>query len=72
MLDNLEKDLLEKVAGIKDKPQGAYNIRLNSKAVDRASSKNITITKKEDKDGIDIRIAPGTKKRSLLHSCNHG
>ena len=51
MLDNLEKDLLEKVAGIKDKPQGAYNIRLNSKAVDRASSKNITITKKEDKDG---------------------
>ena len=62
MLDNLEKDLLEKVAGIKDKPQGAYNIRLNSKAVDRASSKNITITKKEDKDGIDIRIAPGTKK----------
>ena len=36
MLDNLEKDLLEKVAGIKDKPQGAYNIRLNSKAVDRA------------------------------------
>ena len=24
MLDNLEKDLLEKVAGIKDKPQGAY------------------------------------------------
>ena len=28
MLDNLEKDLLEKVAGIKDKPQGAYNIRL--------------------------------------------
>ena len=44
MLDNLEKDLLEKVAGIKDKPQGAYNIRLNSKAVDRASSKNITIT----------------------------
>ena len=26
MLDNLEKDLLEKVAGIKDKPQGAYNI----------------------------------------------
>ena len=62
MLDNLEKNLLEKVAGIKDKPQGAYNIRLNSKAVDRASSKNITITKKEDKDGIDIRIAPGTKK----------
>ena len=54
MLDNIEKDLLEKVSGIKDKPKGAYNIRVNSKAVDRASSENITITKKEDKDGIDI------------------
>ena len=62
MLDNIEKDLLEKVSGIKDKPKGAYNIRVNSKAVDRASSENITITKKEDKDGIDIRIASGTKK----------
>ena len=62
MLDNIEKDLLEKVSGLKDKPKGAYNIRLNSKAIDRSSSSNIAITKKEDKDGIDIRIAPGTKK----------
>ena len=62
MLDNIEKDLLEKVSGLKDKPKGAYNIRLNSRAIDRSSSSNITITKKEDKDGIDIRIASGTKK----------
>lgn len=72
MLDTAEKDLLEKISGLKDKPQGAYNIRVNSKAVDRASSKNITISKKDDKDGIDIRIASGTKKRSLLYSCNYG
>ena len=72
MLDNTEKDLLEKISGLKDKPQGAYNIRVNSKAVDRASHKNITISKKDDKDGIDIRIASGTKKRSLLYPCNHG
>ena len=63
MLDNLEKDLLEKVAGIKDKPQGAYNIRLNSKAVDRASSKNITITKKEDKDGMISALLQEQKKK---------
>lgn len=71
MLDNLEKDLLEKVAGIKDKPQGAYNIRLNSKAVDRASSKNITITKKKIKMAL-ISALLQEQKRSLLHSCNHG
>lgn len=61
MLDNTEKELLEKVSGLKDIPNGAYNIRLNSKAIDRSSSENITISKKDDKDGIDIVIAPGTK-----------
>lgn len=63
MLDNLEKDLLEKVAGIKDKPQGAYNIRLNSKAVDRASSKNITITKKKIKMALISALLQEQKKK---------
>lgn len=71
MLDNIEKDLLEKVSGIKDKPKGAYNIRVNSKAVDRASSENITITKKKTRT-VSTSALPPAQKRSLLHSCHNG
>lgn len=71
MLDTAEKDLLEKISGLKDKPQGAYNIRVNSKAVDRASSKNITISKKMIKMVL-IFVLPLVQKRSLLYSCNYG
>lgn len=57
----IDSDLLKTIAGIKDIPKGAYNIRKNGEAMGRQSTKNIEITPKEDKPGIDIRIAPNTK-----------
>ena len=41
--------------------KGAYNIREDGGCAARQSTENIKIEAKEDKPGIDIRIAPGTK-----------
>ncbi|MBQ2748718.1 MAG: SufD family Fe-S cluster assembly protein [Clostridia bacterium] len=62
-----EKDLklLMEIAQLETIPQGAYNIRKNGEAAGRASSENIVIVQNEDKPGIDITIAPGTKNESV-------
>lgn len=57
----LDSNLLNTIAGIKDIPKGAFNIRKNGAAMGRQSTKNIEIIPKEDKPGIDIKIAPNTK-----------
>ncbi len=64
-LDKIQLNLLEQVADLHEVPAGAYNIRTNGKAAGRASTANIEIVSKEDKDGIDIVIKPGTKKESV-------
>ena len=64
-LSTIEKDLLDKVAGIHEIPEGAYNIRLNGEAFARASDEAIDIVPKADKPGIDILIRPGTKNKSV-------
>ncbi len=62
MLNEIQKRILEVVAGMKDgRAEGAVNIRVDGKREYRSDSPNIKITSKEDKDGIDIRVAPGTK-----------
>ncbi len=43
----------------------AYNIRQDSGCAGRASTRNIKITPKTDKSGIDIRVAPGTKNEKV-------
>lgn len=53
--------ILDIVSGIKGTPDGAYNIRVNGESVGRASTKAVTIMAKENGQGIDIRVAPGTK-----------
>ncbi len=65
MIDRLDSELLEQIAGFHDIPAGAYNIRKNSTAAGRRSTEHIEIISKEDKPGIDIRIAPGTKNESV-------
>ena len=65
MMDPIQKSLLEQVAGIHEVPQGAYSIRVNGNLYGKNDSEHITIVKKEDKPGIDIYIAPGTKKESV-------
>ncbi len=59
-MDLVQKNLLEQVAGLHEVPEGAYNIRANGKKAARNTTANIDIVTKEDKDGIDIIIKPGT------------
>ncbi len=56
------KNILNAVAGLSEKPKGAFNIRLNGKSESRASTENIEIKSKTDVSGIDIIIKPGTKQ----------
>ena len=61
MMDNqIDRELLEKIADMLGKPVGAFNIRKDSGCEARQSTENIQITNKEDKPGIDIRIKDGT------------
>ncbi len=64
-MDAIQKSLLEAVADLHEVPSGAYNIRANGRSLGRSSSANIEIVSKENADGIDIIIAPGTKKESV-------
>lgn len=64
-MNEIEKNLLREVAELDALPVGAYNIRSDGKSVARNSSANIDIVTKQDKQGIDIIIKPGTKKESV-------
>ena len=64
-MDAIQKNLLEQVAGLHEMPAGAYNIRANGQSVDRSTTAHIDIVTKNDRQGIDIVIKPGTKKESV-------
>ncbi len=64
-MNKIQKDLLEQIAGIHEVPQGAYNIRMNGASAGRNTTENIDIVTKDDKQGIDIIIKPGTKNESV-------
>ena len=64
-MDAIQKGLLEKVAGLHEIPEGAYNIRSNGGLGGRNTTANIDIVTKTDKPGIDIIIKPNTKKESV-------
>jgi Fe-S cluster assembly scaffold protein SufB len=53
------------VADLHDVPEGAYNIRSNSKSAGRASTENIEIIPREDGQGLTVKIKPGTKNESV-------
>ncbi len=65
MLNVLDKDMLEELAGLHELPQGAYNIRKNGEKAARHTTANIDIITKTDKPGIDIIIKPGTVGESV-------
>lgn len=65
MMDQIQKNLLEQVAGLHEIPSGAYNIRSNGTSAGRNTTANINIVTKTDKPGIDIVIKPNTKKESV-------
>lgn len=64
-MDMIKKTLLEEVTGLHEVPEGAYNIRANGALDSRRTTANIDIVTKQDKPGIDIIIAPGTKRESV-------
>lgn len=64
-MDTIQRNLLEQVAGLHEVPAGAYNIRANGQKAGRNNTANIEIVTKEDKEGIDIVIKPGTKNESV-------
>ncbi len=65
MIDEIQKRLLEEIADLHEVPQGAYNIRTNGQMSGRNTTENIDIVNKEDGNGIDIRIKPGTRRESV-------
>ncbi|MCI9181500.1 MAG: SufD family Fe-S cluster assembly protein [Lachnospiraceae bacterium] len=64
-MDEMQKTLLAQVADLHEVPEGAYNIRANGQMAGRNTTANIDIISKEDGEGIDIRIKPGTKHESV-------
>ena len=64
-MDKIDSQLLEAIADIHEIPEGAYNIRKNGEGFSRRSTANIEIVQKQDKPGIDIIVAPGTKNESI-------
>lgn len=64
-MDLIQKELLEQVADLHGVPAGAYNIRANGKSAARNTTANVDIVTKEDVQGIDIIVKPGTKNESI-------
>lgn len=64
-MDEIQKTLLAEIADLHEVPAGAYNIRANGSMAGRNTTANIDIVTKEDKQGIDIIIKPGTKNESV-------
>ena len=64
-MDLIQKNLLSQIADLHEVPEGAYNIRANGESIGSNTTANIDIVKKEDKDGIDIVIKPGTVNESV-------
>lgn len=64
-MDEIQRQLLEQVAGLHEVPQGAYNLRVNGQGAGRNTTEHIDIVTKEDKPGIDIYIKPGTRHESM-------
>ena len=65
MLNDVQKHILDVVAGMAGIPDGAVNIRSDGKKAYRHNTENIEIFSKTDKDGIDIRIRPFTKHEDV-------
>lgn len=63
-LDNISKQLLEKIAGLHEIPAGAVSFRKDGKSQIVRSTANIEIFPKKDKPGIDIIIHSSCKNEA--------
>ena len=65
-MEQVQKEILSVIADIDDIPtDGAYNIRINGKSIGMTSTEDVRIVPKPDNSGMDIYIAPGTKKERI-------
>ena len=64
-MKNIVSQLLAAIADLHEIPAGAYNIRKNVGGHSTNTTANIEIVTKQDKPGIDIIVAPGTKNESV-------
>ena len=64
-LNKVDKELLQQIADLHSIPQGSYNIRKNGQLVSRVSNSDIEIVSKQNKSGIDVVVASGTKNKSV-------
>lgn len=64
-MNNLEKNLFEKLTDLHKIPSGAFNLRKNGESESRTSTKEIEIRPKKDKSGIDIIVKPNVKGKSV-------
>ena len=60
MIDEIQKRILEEVADLHTVPEGAYNIRANSKMAARNTTANIDIISNIVNSKISIRFFNGT------------
>lgn len=73
-MNEITKDLLERISDFKGSFDGAYNLRVDGACAGRQSSENIRIDSKTDTPGLEIHIRPGTKgERVSIPACvTHG
>ena len=64
-MNQITQQILEEVAQLHGIPEGSYNIRENGKSVGRSSTEEIQIETRADQKGIEVRIRPGTKNKSV-------
>ena len=64
-MNDIQKHILQQVAGINEAPAGAYNIRVNGSSAGRSSSENISISPKPDNKGIEIHVKANTKNETV-------
>ncbi len=66
MMENTVRNVLDQIADAHEFPaDAAVNIRIDGEKAERRNTKDIEIVTKTDKDGIDVYIAPGSKKGSV-------
>lgn len=73
-MNDVTTDLLNLVSDWSEGYKGAYNLRVDGTCAGRQSSDNIKIYSKEDKPGLDIRVADGTNGETVsIPACvTHG
>lgn len=64
-INEIQRKIIEEIAGLRGTPSGAYNFRADSKLAGRKTTSNIDIVSKTDGSGIDIKIKPGTFKETV-------